>query len=66
MNSCVHHWLLEAPNPDIPDIKGVCKKCGEVKTFNYESFKYKAHNRIWIESEREKKRRRKDYSTQYL
>ena len=31
VEGCVHHWMLDEPAGAM--VKGVCKSCGEVKTF---------------------------------
>jgi hypothetical protein len=31
--TCQHHWLLEAPQHLTGDTEGVCKLCGEQRTF---------------------------------
>lgn len=31
MVTCVHHRVLETPNG--PEVKGVCIKCGDVRTY---------------------------------
>jgi hypothetical protein len=31
-STCRHHWIIEAPEG--PTSKGVCKLCGEKKTFD--------------------------------
>ncbi len=30
---CIHHWKIEQPEPEIPTVRGICKKCGEEKFF---------------------------------